>query len=259
MDIYEANRRAWNNEASRHNFWTIMVREEQIEKARQGNPGIWVTPFKTVPLDWIEDLKGKEVLLACGGGGQQTPILAAFGSIVTTLDISDSQIRQDREALEKYGLSATLVQANVLEMPFPDKSFQAVIMPQAMNFIDDLERLYNEIRRVLIPGGTFIFGVANPILYSFDERIQNRKLKVRYTIPFSHTRSLSEKALSSRLSQTDTLEFSHTLDSILGLLTKKGFAVTGFYTDSAGSEPTDSFVYDSHIAVRAVLDPPCEE
>ena len=94
MDIYEANRRAWNNEASRHNFWTIMVREEQIEKARQGNPGIWVTPFKTVPLDWIEDLKGKEVLLACGGGGQQTPILAAFGSIVTTLDISDSQIRQ---------------------------------------------------------------------------------------------------------------------------------------------------------------------
>ena len=145
------------------------------------------------------------------------------------------------------------MRANVLEMPFDDSSFQAVIMPQAMNFIDDLEKLYSEVKRVLVSGGVFIFGTANPILYLFDERIQSRKLKVRYTIPFSHTRSLSPKALSLRLSKNDTLEFSHTLDTILGLLTQKGFAVTGFYTDSAGSEPTDSFVHDSHLAVRAVL------
>ena len=253
MDIYEANRSAWNNEASQGNFWTLMVKDEQIQKAREGSPEIWVTPFKSVPLDWIAEFKDKDILLACSGGGQQTPILAAFGANVTTLDISDSQINQDRAALEKYGLHATLVQANVLEMPFEDNSFHAVIMPQAMNFIDDLERLYTEVKRVLRSGGVFIFGTANPILYTFDERIQDRKLKVRYTIPFSHTKSLSEKALASRLSRSDTLEFSHTLDSILGLLTLKGFAITGFYTDSAGSEPTDSFVHDSHLAVRAVL------
>ena len=253
MDIYEANRRAWNNEASQGNFWTLMVKDEQIQKAREGSPEIWVTPFKSVPLDWIAEFKDKDILLACSGGGQQTPILAAFGANVTTLDISDSQINQDRAALEKYGLNATLVQANVLEMPFEDSRFHAVIMPQAMNFIDDLEKLYSEVKRVLRIGGVFIFGTANPILYTFDERIQDRKLKVRYTIPFSHTKSLSEKALASRLSQNDTLEFSHTLDSILGLLTLKGFAITGFYTDSAGSEPTDSFVHDSHLAVRAVL------
>ena len=253
MDIYEANRNAWNNEASLGNFWTLMVKDEQIQKAREGKPEIWVTPFKMVPLAWISDLKGRDVLLACSGGGQQTPILAAYGANVTTLDISDSQIRQDRKALEKYGLDATLVRANVLEMPFEDNSFQAVIMPQAMNFIDDLDKLYTEVKRVLRSGGVFIFGTANPILYTFDERIQSRKLKVRYTIPFSHSKSLSEKALASRLSKTDTLEFSHTLNSILGLLTQKGFAITGFYTDNAGSEPTDSFVHDSHLAVRAVL------
>ena len=253
MDIYEANRRAWNNEASQENFWTLMVKDEQIQKAREGSPEIWVTPFKSVPLDWIAEFKDKDILLACSGGGQQTPILAAFGANVTTLDISDSQINQDRATLEKYGLNATLVQANVLEMPFEDSSFHAVIMPQAMNFIDDLERLYTEVKRVLRSGGVFIFGTANPILYTFDERIQDRKLKVRYTIPFSHSKSLSEKAIASRLSRSDTLEFSHTLDSILGLLTLKGFAITGFYTDSAGSEPTDSFVHDSHLAVRAVL------
>ena len=64
---------------------------------------------------------------------------------------------------------------------------------------------------------------------------------------------LASKALSLRLSKNDTLEFSHTLDTILGLLTQKGFAVTGFYTDSAGSEPTDSFVHDSHLHITSLL------
>ena len=253
MDIYEANRKAWNNEVEKHNFWTLPISEAQIENARNGNPEIWVTPFKTVPLSWIEDLKGENVLLACSGGGQQTPVLAAFGANVTTLDISDNQLQQDRTTLQKYGLNAHLVRANVLDMPLPDHSFKAVIMPQAMNFIDDPDKLYSEVKRVLVPGGTFIFGTANPILYAFDERIQERKLKIRYTIPFSHTKSLSPKALASRIEKADTLEFSHTLDTILGLLTEKGFSITGFYTDSAGSEPTDSFVHDSHLAVRAVL------
>jgi hypothetical protein len=58
MDIYEANRKAWNNEASLGNFWTLMVKDEQIQKAREGKPEIWVTPFKTVPMTWITDLKG---------------------------------------------------------------------------------------------------------------------------------------------------------------------------------------------------------
>lgn len=251
MDVYEANSKAWDNEVRQHNYWTLPVSVEQMEAARTGNPGIWVTPFRTVPLQWIESLKGKKVLVACGGGGQQTPILAAYGCIVTTLDISKAQLEQDRLTLEKHGLHADLINGNVLDMPFPDRHFDAVIMPQAMNFIDDIGKLYKGIHRVLKPGGTFIFGTANPILYMFDEKVQQRRLKVKYTIPFSHTTSFSKAALDARLAKADTVEFSHTLDSIIGGLTGAGFTINGFYTDISGSEPTDSFVHDSHLAFLA--------
>ena len=256
IDICETNRRAWNNEAEKGNFWTLAVSEEEILKAREGNPGIRVTPFRNVPQDWILGLRGKRVLCACGGGGQQTPVLSAFGCRVTSLDISDAQIGQDMAVLQKYGLTADTVRADVLEMPFPDRCFDAVIMPQAMNFIDDIARLYREISRVLVPGGTFIFGVANPVLYIFDEKVQTRRLKVKYTLPFSHGKALSDRQLKARLERNDTLEFSHTLDSILGGLISAGFNVDGFFTDSAGSEPTDSFIFDSHLAVKAVLAKP---
>ena len=252
MDICEANRKAWNNESESRNFWTLMVSEEKVNSARQGKPGLWVTPFKEVPLSWIDGLIGKAVLLACGGGGQQTPVLAAYGCNVTTIDISDAQIEQDRIALERYGLEAKLIRGNVLEMPFEDQGFDAVIMPQAMNFIEDLPALYGQVHRVLREGGRFIFGTANPVIYTFDEKVQERRLRMKYTIPFSHTRSFSRKELEKRIRENNTLEFSHTLDSIIGGLTRAGFVIDGFYSDDSGSELTDSFVCDSQLAFKAI-------
>lgn len=251
MDIYEANRKAWNSESERRNFWTIAVSEDRIDAARNGKPEIWVTPFRSVPQSWISDLKGKRVLVACGGGGQQTPILSAFGCEVTSLDISENQITQDRATLERYGLKAQTICANVLKMPLPDAQFDAVIMPQAMNFIDETTLLYSEVFRVLKDGGPFIFGTANPVLYMFDERIQEHRLRVKYTIPFSHTKSFSQRALLSRLNKNDTIEFSHTLETIMGNLIGAGFVIDGFYTDYSGSEVTDSFVHDCHLAIKA--------
>ncbi len=251
MNIYEANSRAWDEEVRRKNYWTLPVSDKSIEKARSGKPDIWITPFKMVPKDWIAPLKGKKVLNLCGGGGQQTPLLAAFGCDVTTMDISASQIEQDRLALEKYSLKADLIVGNALDMDFPDHSFDVVFMPEALNFIDDIKKLYRLVRSVIVDDGHFLYGVANPILYTFDEKVQERKLRMKYTIPFSDPISLSEKELQHRLAKKDTVEFSHTLESILGGLTKSGFIIDGLYTDDSGSELTDSFVHDSHLAIRA--------
>ncbi len=250
MDIYEANSKAWDAEVRNNNYWTRPVSDESIESARKGKPGLWISPFKMVPLTWLEPIRGKKVLNLCGGGGQQTPILAAYGCDVTTVDISAAQIQQDREALRKYDLTAQLIRANILDMDFPDSSFEAVIMPQALNFIDDIDRVFKMIRKLIVDGGHFMFGTANPILYTFDEKVQERKLRMKYTIPFADTTSLSEKELQRRVAKNDTVEFSHTLETVLGGVIGSGFIIDGFYTDDCGSEPTDSFVHDSHLAIR---------
>ena len=251
MDIYEANGKAWDEEVRRRNFWTLPVSDESIENAKLGNPKLWITPFKSVPLDWLGPLKGKRILNLCGGGGQQTPVLAAYGCDVTTLDISRSQLEQDRATLEKYGLKATIIPGNAMNPPFSDHSFDNVIMPQALNFLDDLDAVYTQVRRVIVDGGHFLFGVANPIIYTFDDRIQERKLKMKYTIPFADTVSLSRREFERRLAKKDTVEFSHTLETIIGGLINHGFIVDGFYTDDCGSELTDSFVHDAHLAIKA--------
>lgn len=252
MDVILANSKAWDEEVNRNNYWTRIVDKEAIEKAKSGAPPIWVTPTKNIPLSWLENLKGKKVLNACGGGGQQTPLLSAFGAKVTVLDISKNQLSQDQKALSMYSLEAEVVEGSILSMPFPDNSFDHIINPCSLNFVQDIEKAYDEFHRVLKTGGSLIIGIANPILYIFDDKIMEKKLKVKYTLPFSSLSSLSEKELNKRLSKGDTLEFSHTMSSIFTSLLDKGFIIDGFMSDTSDTEPTDSFVRDAYFAIKAI-------
>lgn len=247
----DINRIAWNEEVKRGNYWSRIAKPEEIESARNGNPEIMITPDSFIPFSWIEGTKGKKILLLAGSGGQQTPIMSAYGADVTTVDQSDGQLGQDTIALERYGLKAELIQADIRQTGLLSQSFDYVINPVSLNFIENLTPAYEEVYRVLKPNGLFLFGIANPILYTFDEKCQERKLKIKFTLPYSDTTSLSKKELKKRIQKKDTIEFSHTLDTIIGGLLHSGFIIEDFYSDRAASEPTDSFVYDSYLAFKA--------
>ncbi len=251
MDYRDLNSQAWDEEVRRNNYWTRIITKEEALRARNGEPMIRLSPIKYVPLDWIKDIKNKEVLLLAGGGGQQTPTLASYGAKVTTLDNSESQLNQDKIALERFDLYARLIKGSMDDLPFDANLFDYVINPVSLNFIESASRVFDEVHRVLKRGGTFIYGVANPVLYIFDEKVQEKRLKVKYTLPFSDSKSKSEKEKKRMLKKKDTFEFSHTLNELIGSLLDKGFIINGFYTDGSDSEPTDSFIHDSYMVIKA--------
>ncbi len=247
MDVEKINGRAWDGEEERGNWWTRIVSGESIRKAEKGDLELRITTSRSVPPSWYIPLKGRKVLSLCGGGGQQTPLLSAYGCTVTSIDISEKQIEQDRKALSLYGLEGETVVGSVLDMPFENSSFDAVVNPVSLNFVDDLGQAYDEITRVLRKGGTFMTGIANPVLYIFDEKKIEKKLKVKYTLPFSALTSLSEKEREKRIERGDTLEFSHTLSSIIGGILERGFVLEDFFSDSSLCESVDSFISDAFL------------
>lgn len=248
MESEEINKKAWNNECKNNNYWTQIVKKEEIVRAKEGNANVRVTTTKAIPSSWLEKTKNMKTLVLCGGGGQQTPLLAAYGAIVTSLDISPMQIEQDKKALKEYSLNGKCIVGSALSLPFEDSSFSAIINPISLNFVPSLDKAYSEIDRVLEHGGYFMMGIANPVLYIFDEKKQKKKLKVKYTLPFSTEKAFSTKELERKAKNYDTYEYSYTLEEIIGGLLKRGFVLIDFFTDKADSEPTDSFIYDSFLA-----------
>lgn len=260
MDEAKYNSIAWDEEVNRNNYWTRMVRPEDVQDAKEGKIRIRITPTAFVPLSWLEGLKGKRVLNLAGAGGQQTILLSAFGADVVTVDFSKNQIAQDEKGLESYNLKAELHNRDMRDLSFLDDGiFDAAICPHSLNFIPSTLQFYREVYKKLKKGGLFLFGVANPVLYLFDENKEEKenKLKIKYTLPYSDEKSQSKKKIEKMKREKDTFEFSHTLSSIIGDLLKTGFSIRDFYSDEAGAEPVDSFVYDSFLAFCCIKEDGC--
>lgn len=247
------NAEAWDFEASRGNIWTDGCTPQQVAMAREGELDMILSPFKRVPHSWIADTKGKQVLALACGGGQQGVLLSAFGAHVTVFDISEKQLQQDATIAKREGLTLVIEQGDMRDLSrFSDKQFDLVYNPTSTCFIDDVQSVYRQCNRILQDGGTLLTSATNPALYMFDEKaaLKNR-MKVKYTIPFSDLRSLGSKELEKRLKKHDTIEFSHTLEDLVGGLCTQGFSITDLYTDQSGVMLMDSYVHDCFLAIRA--------
>lgn len=254
MDTYiEQNAKAWDWEVGHHNIWTDGCTEEQIEKARNGELDMVLSPFKKVPSSWVAGIKGKKVLALASGGGQQAVLLSLAGAQVTVFDVSKKQLAQDASYAKRLGLDLQLVRGDMRDLScFADASFDLIYNPTSSCFIDDVPSMYRHCYRIVREGGYFLTSITNPVLYMFDEKkAMKNKLRVKYTLPYSDLTSLSDAQRAKRLAKHDTIEFSHTLEQLLGGVTDSGFHITDLYTDTSGFMMMDSYIHDCYLALRA--------
>ena len=256
-DIRRYNRHAWDRQVETRNPWTVPVGEREISAARQGQWEILLTPSKPVPREWFPQLDGLDVLCLASGGGQQAPILAAAGAIVTVLDNSPRQLAQDRFVAERESLSIITVEGDMADLSmFSAESFGLIVHPVANCFVPRIRPVWAEAYRTLRSGGILLAGFANPVRYLFDLELaeRDRILQVRYRLPYSDVESLTEQEKQQYIEDGDPLEFSHTLEDQIGGQIDAGFVITGFYEDAYGESTDDplSKYMPSFIATRAI-------
>jgi len=104
------------------------------------------------------------VLEVAAGTGVVTRQLASVlppeASIVAT-DLNPPML--DKAASLGAGRSVEWRQADALALPFPDASFDAVVCQFGVMFFPDTPTAFAEARRVLRPGGAFLFNVWDAI------------------------------------------------------------------------------------------------
>lgn len=252
-DVTQYNRRTWDQMALQGDRLYHAATPLQIQQAAQGDWRIRVTPTAAVPRDWMMPLENKNVLCLAAGGGQQAPILAAAGANVTVVDLSPRQLQRDTEIATREGLTIQTVAADMAAMPqIASNRFDLVINPCSVIFCSDVRPIWEEVYRVLKPGGRFITGFINPTYYLFDAAKMDRgKLKVRHKIPYSDLQLDAEER--ERLIGPDRpLEFGHSLTDLIGGQLQCGLQLTGFYEDRWGDQDRLSSLIDIFIATCAV-------
>lgn len=104
--------------------------------------------------------------IGCGTGANLPLLRGQVGATgyVTGVDFSPLALRFAGEQLSNHAQNAelpavTLSQADALRLPFRDASFDVVTMLDVLEHLSDDKQALCEVRRVLRPGGVFVWSV----------------------------------------------------------------------------------------------------
>jgi len=136
-----------------------------------------LVPARLRHFDRIAEWRGKAVLdLGCGGGFM-AEALAQRGAAVTGIDPAEKAIAIAQRHAASQNLSIKYLVGTGETLPLADGSMDYVVCVDVLEHVADLGEVINEVRRVLKPGGLFLFDtinrtlLANLVVVFFGERI----------------------------------------------------------------------------------------
>lgn len=121
-------------------------------------------PYARDLAERTRDMKPKSVLEVACGTGVVTRALADTlpeECEIFATDLNDAMITHGRQ----IGTARPVIwrEADVMALPFSDEFFDVAVCQFSVMFFPNRVKAYREIRRVLAPGGSFLFNVWNSI------------------------------------------------------------------------------------------------
>jgi len=118
---------------------------------------LFFTPYAADLVQRLDVSQRPVLEIASGTGRLTAQLVAHLGAPVVALDLNAGmqRIAADRLADPR----ARWVTGNAMALPFPDRAFGQAVCQFGVMFFPDKARAAAEVRRVLKPGGTFLFNV----------------------------------------------------------------------------------------------------
>lgn len=110
----------------------------------------------------IGDLSGKTILDVGAGTGRVFDLLRKRGTLLNAKEIHAMDISRNMLGiLKKKHPQTAIAHGDMLAMPYEDDSFDIAVAAFAIVHLKSLETFFNEIYRILKPGGVFIVTNVN--------------------------------------------------------------------------------------------------
>jgi SAM-dependent methyltransferase len=171
---------------------------------------------------------GKRVLCLAAGGGRQSSLYAAAGAEVTVVDLSGAMLELDRRMAAQRGYNLRILQTTMEDLSgLADGEFDLVIHPVSTCYVPSVGPVYDEVARVVRPGGLYISQHKQPVSLqaAYHRTADGYTLCHPYyletPVPAPSTNSRS----ASRLREHGAIEFLHRWEDLLGRMCRSGFFI----------------------------------
>jgi SAM-dependent methyltransferase len=117
----------------------------------------------------LGDLRGKRVLELGCGGAQCSIAFAKQGATAIGVDFSAQQLAFARRLCEREDIRVELRLGDLADLAFlRADSIDVVFSSYAFGYVDDLNRVFRQVHRVLKPGAPLVFSLPHPAAAMFD-------------------------------------------------------------------------------------------
>lgn len=152
-------------------YWNRHIHDLEITSHPVGSPGFFADLDQyhfeklhhLLRLVNFDGYAGRQVLEVGCGAGTDLARFARGGAIVSGVDLSSSAIALAQKNFEQQGLKGDLREADGERLPFADAAFDLVYAHGVVQYTAQPQKLVDECRRVLKPGGEAVFQVYNRI------------------------------------------------------------------------------------------------
>lgn len=198
--------------------------------------------------------EGTRVADFCAGlGGPARYLGARYGANVTGIELTPARVKGAAELTALVGLDTKVrvIEGNVMQVPLPDVSVDAVVSQEAFLHVPDKARALSEAHRILKPGGRLAFTdwIAHRALSPADAELMWQGMAVTNLYDIPAYRTLIENAGFTVTSADDlTAQWAEILKVRLAMYIKLRSE-----TQAAGTVSGHDAFYESYVRFVALV------
>ena len=114
---------------------------------------------KPMMLSMLPNIEGKRVLLLGCGTAEESEMLSKYNpKKITGIDISEKSIAIAKESYPNCGFYV----GDMLNLPFKENEFDFIFSSLAITHVEDKDKVFKELYRVLDDNGQVLFSVGHP-------------------------------------------------------------------------------------------------
>lgn len=121
---------------------------------------------KPMMISMLPNLEGKRILMLGCGTAEESEILSRYNpKKITGIDISEKSI----EIAQKSYPKCDFYVGNMLNLPFKEKEFDFIFSSLAISHVEEKDKVFKELYRVLDNDGELLFSVGHPIRFATEK------------------------------------------------------------------------------------------
>ncbi|MEP7285551.1 MAG: methyltransferase domain-containing protein [Chloroflexota bacterium] len=138
-----------------------MIDEQTLQRLTRNEADMAFKKRVRTIFEWTEPTDDKVILdCACGRGFYLKMIRTVSGCKLVGLELDEDVILKARHNVGDLP-NLLLTQANIYQQPYPDNTFDAIILSEILEHVEDDVRGLREAYRMLKPGGVVAITVPN--------------------------------------------------------------------------------------------------